>query len=271
MKLIKFIFLLGIFVITIYSFLKMILSMIHKRRNHKNSKKEDVEKFLVLMLVFLAPIFLWLLDSKNLFSKFYPNFLNITRDYDWLSFIGTYSGAIVSAILLIYITEKDRNENTNVLREAQRPYLDVNCTKMKSDFFDNESEQIIVFDHGNDHDKELKKDEYLTLCIRNNGASVAIIEINKTVVELQYQNNKNILEKQRVLLNASINRLSIKCGEEIYIKFHKKELYKNGKLLNNSQIISSKVFYKDLFNKEYLDECKLGKSLIVIHDNEKIE
>lgn len=50
---------------------------------------------------------------------------NLFREYDRLSFIGTYSGTIVSAILLIFITEKYRDENTAVLRASQRPYLDI--------------------------------------------------------------------------------------------------------------------------------------------------
>ena len=115
----------------------------------------------------------------------------------------------------------------------------------------------------------MEKDEYLTLCIKNNGASVAIIDTNKTKVKLQYK-IKDKFEENEFNLNFSINRLSIKSGEEIYIKFIKDELYKNKKLSDESKILSSTIFYKDLFNKNYYDQCELKKTLVVLHDNEEI-
>ena len=59
--------------------------------------------------------------------------------------------------------------------------------KIKSSFFKQNDSINYFFEHGNFLEKLLRKDDYLTLCIKNNGASVAIIDINRTVVELQYK------------------------------------------------------------------------------------
>ena len=231
--------------------------------------EQEQDRLKVLLSILLAPVILLFLDYYNIFSKLFPQYGNLSREYDWLSFIGTYAGTIVSSILLIFITEKDRNENTAVLRTSQRPYLDISYMKIDSNFFKEDKDNVTTFNHGKNSDKTLDKDEYLTLCIKNNGASVAIIDTNKTKVKLQYK-TKDKIEETEFNLNFSINRLSIKSGEEIYIKFVKDELYKNKKLLDESKILSSTIFYKDLFNKNYYDQCELKKTLVVLHDNEEI-
>ena len=248
---------------------KVIIPIIKDIKNYKKLNVQEKEKIKILSFIFLAPTILLYLDYFNIFSKFFPNYFNLSREYDWLSFIGTYSGTIVSAILLIFITEKDRDENTDILRASQRPYLDISYMKISEDFFKNNKDKVTVFEHGTPIKKKLKKYEYLTLCIKNNGASVAIIDTNKTKIKLQYNKNKKI-EESEIKLNFSINRLSIRNGEEIYIKFIRDELYKNGKLLEDSKIISSSVYYKDLFNKNYYDECELKNTLEVLHDNEEL-
>lgn len=248
---------------------KVIVPIIRNIKNYKKLNEQEKEKMKVLFFIFLAPVILLFLDYFNIFSKFFPKYFNLSREYDWLSFIGTYSGAIVSAILLIFITEKDRDENTAVLRASQRPYLDISYMKISKSFFEDNKDKITVFEHGKSIEKKLRKHEYLTLCIKNTGASAAIIDTNKTKIKIQYKIKEKI-EEVELTLNFSINRLSIRSGEEIYIKFIKDELYKNGKLPNDSKILSSFVYYKDLFNKNYYDECELRDTLIVLHDNEEL-
>lgn len=260
-----------VFIITIVLMIKkVIIPIIRDIKNYKKLSEQEKEKIKMLTFIFLAPIILLFLDYFNVFSKFFPKYFNLSREYDWLSFIGTYSGAIVSAILLIFITEKDRNENTAVLRASQRPYLDISYMKISEDFFKENKDKITAFEHGKPIEKRLRKHEYLTLCIKNTGASVAIIDTNKTKIRLQYRIKEKI-EEIELTFNFSINRLSIRSGEEIYIKFIKDELYKNRKLPNDSKILSSSVYYKDLFNKNYYDECELKDTLIVLHDNEELE
>lgn len=248
---------------------RVIIPLMNGIRNYKKLSEPEKEKSKVLLLIFVAPAILFFLDYYNIFSKLFPKYSNLSREYDWLSFIGTYAGTIVSSILLIFITEKDRNENTAVLRTSQRPYLDISYMKIDDKLLKENKDNITIFNHGKNSDKTLEKDEYLTLCIKNNGASVAIIDTNKTKIKLQYK-IENKIERAEFNLNFSINRLTIKSGEEIYIKFVKEELYKGKKLLNESKILSSTIFYKDLFNKNYYDQCELKNTLIVLHDNEEI-
>ena len=270
-KILIYVVLLTVAILSVVYFIKKcIIPIINGIKEYKKMDNDTREKSEMLMIILTAPIILWILDALNIFSILIPYYDNITREYDWLSFVGTYSGAIVSAILLIFITEKDRKENTKVIREAQRPYLDVCFMKIKKDFFDNKEKNAFYFDHGSTKDKKIEKDDYLTLCIKNNGASVAIIDINKTEIILEYIHSSEKVQKQ-MFLNTSITRLSIKSGEEVYIKFHNDNLYKNGKLDLESKILKSKIFYKDLFNKIYVDECELRDNLIVLRDNEQID
>ena len=270
MKLYSNIIVIILFVLTIFfMFKKVVIPIIRDIKNYRKLDEHEKQKMKALSIIFYAPAILLFLDYFNIFSIIFPKYSNLSKEYDWLSFIGTYSGAIVSAILLIFITEKDRDENTAILRTSQRPYLDITYMKISDDYFKDNNGKVTVFEHGTAIDKKLKKKEYLTLCIKNTGASVAIIDTNKTKIVLQYKKGDNI-EKQELTLNFSITRLSIRSGEEIYIKFIKDELYKNGKLLVDSKIIGSLIYYKDLFNKNYYDECELKKVLEVLHDNEEL-
>ena len=259
-----------IFLLAIYFIVKKVIIPIAKDiKNYKKMSEQEQDKLKILLLIFLAPVILLFLDYYNIFSKLFPQYENLSREYDWLSFIGTYVGTIVSSILLIFITEKDRNENTAVIRTSQRPYLDISYMKIDSKFFEENKDNVITFNHGKNSDKTLEKDEYLTLCIKNNGASVAIIDTNKTKIKLQYK-IKNEIKEDEFNLKFSINRLSIKSGEAIYVNFVRDELYKNKKLLGESKLLSSTIFYKDLFNKNYCDQCELKGTLLVLHDNEEI-
>ena len=265
------IIILGVTVIVLLCFIIIVLTrIIRDIRNYQTLTATDKMMYKTLLLIFSAPIILWWLDAYNVLSKIYPNYINISKEYDWLSFIGTYSGAIIGAILLIFITEKDRCENTRILRESQRPYLDISFMKIDKQFFKNHVSNITIFEHGKIEDKKLEKREYLTLCIKNTGASVAIIDTNRTKVKLRYLHGLEI-EECEMFLNFSINRLSLQSGDELYIKFSKNDLYRNGKLLSESKILSSQVYYKDLFNKNYLDECEMSDTLNILHDNEELK
>ena len=81
-----------------------------------------------------------------------------------------------------------------------------------------------------------------------------------------------IKETSKYGLCASLITLVFSLRSFSVIKFIKSELYDNeGYLLKNSKILSSTIYYKDLFNKNYYDECELRENLIVLHDNEKID
>ena len=251
------------------SSIKEIILGLKKYKKLSSSQKDDV---FIIIMIFAVPIILIALDYLNLFHSFFPNYFKLTRDYDWLSFVGAYSASIVSAILLIFITEKDRKANTNSIRQSQRPYLDVNYQKISAEWLNKYADEHVenVFNFGLKSDKMLKQEEYLVLCVRNNGASVAIIDTKKTYIQLSYVVDEKVALKD-CKMNFAINRYSIKSGDELYIKFSTKELYQDGKLLSTSKILKSKVYYKDLFGTHYLDECMLDESQQIIHDNEEVE
>ena len=102
----------------------------------KKQYNEEKEKSQILWMIFLVPIVIFIMDLANLGHVLFPYISNLTEKYDWLSFIGTYAGTIVSAIFLLFITKMDRKDNNEILRRSQRPYLEVNWTVLDKDFLD---------------------------------------------------------------------------------------------------------------------------------------
>ena len=77
----------------------------------KKEINEEKEKMQILWMIFIIPIIFFILDITNIGHIFFPYIDNLNSKYDWLSFIGTYSGAIVSAIFLIFITVYGISDN----------------------------------------------------------------------------------------------------------------------------------------------------------------
>lgn len=189
-------------------------------QNFKTNSREEHEKNFLLFIILFFPIVLIILDASNIFSKLFPWYFKLTRKYDLLSFIGSYISMIASSILLIFINEKERNENTNVLRQSQRPYLDISYMIIEERFFEinKNNETITDFLFGTSAEKSKKKENYLTLCIKNAGASVAIVDPNRLEVTLMYEIDGKKTTHQ-LKANFFVNRITIKSGEAMYIKF----------------------------------------------------
>lgn len=102
----------------------------------KKQYNEEKEKSQILWMIFIVPIAFFIIDLTNLGHFFFPYIDNLTEKYDWLSFIGTYAGTIVSAIFLLFITKMDRRDSNEILRKSQRPYLDVNWTALDGNFIE---------------------------------------------------------------------------------------------------------------------------------------
>lgn len=67
--------------------------------------------------------------------------------------------------------------------------------------------------------------------------------------------------------------MSLEKGKTITILFLYKELCKNRKSYK-ANITYSKIIYKDLFNKQYIDECKRNEKeeqIVIEDDNEIME
>jgi len=132
----------------------------------KKEYNEEKETSKILWMIFLVPIAFFIIDVANLGHFFFPYIDNLTEKYDWMSFIGTYAGTIVSAIFLLFITKMDRRDNNEILRTSQRPYLDVNWTILDKDFLEqninNLNRQLFIYNNfGLDGINSAK--EYLTL------------------------------------------------------------------------------------------------------------
>lgn len=243
-----------------------------------DEKKETLQ---ILWMIFIVPIAFFILDLANLGHCFFPYISNLTEKYDWLSFIGTYAGTIVSAIFLLVITKMDRRDNNEILRQSQRPYLDVNWTILKGDFVEENINNLNrqLFTYNNLFDENENAKEYLTLEIRNTGASTAIIDVNKSKFTLVYNkyiktvDGEDIFEKEtsEVKINYIVKRKSISAGESMFIVCNSNDIYnmKNEKVSNDAYINSTEIYYKDLFNYEYEDVCEyVNREIIPEKDNE---
>ena len=201
------------------------------------------------------------MDSYNLFSRFNIN-NNITKDYDWLSFIGTYVGTIISAMFLIIVTKLDRDANTDSMRESQRPNL---CTRV---YLPNNFRMTDTSIEGyiyKTNDLKNTSDNYI-IRITNSGQTVAVIDTENsyfvaTKIEKK-EDNEQIVEINKISFNKYEDRLHINSNEEANIVILNEDI---------KEIQMVYIEYIDLFNKRYKDqiEVKEGKSK-VINNNELI-
>lgn len=245
----------------------------------KNMKtKETLE---IVLGILLIPAIILLLDMWNVFEQYMPNIYNsLTEKYDMLAFLGAYLSAIISSVLLIIITTNDREENTKIIQESQRPYLDIRYPILKKEFLNQKNINNTIFYHSKHDMNKEDVEEYIALEISNEGETVAIIDINNAKIQLKYNHiqkdeDGSITESVKTYepnINSGIPRLSLGKGKMVTIVFLYKELYK-GKKLNKANISYSNIKYRDLFNKKYEDECKRDESgqQIVVKDNQKLE
>lgn len=266
-------------IITIAIVIMFVITYIRQSKLAKDNKEKEYLQ--ILMIIFFIPAFIIMLDIWDFFAKYLPTlYESFTEKYDMLSLIGTYLGALVSSILLVIITTKDREENIKNIQESQRPYLDVRYPILKKEFLNIDDRNNTIFYHSKHDMNKDDVEEYIALEISNEGETVAIIDINNTKVQIKYNfackdTDGNITEYVKIYepnINTGIPRLSLGKGKKVTIIFLYKELYKEKKL-NKSNVTYSNIKYRDLFNKKYEDECKRDEEglQIVIKDNKKIE
>lgn len=246
---------------------------------------EDKEFDQILLLIFFVPLIFFLLDALNIGRLFLPFIGNLNSNLDWLSFIGTYSGTIISALFLVVVTKKDREANNNIIRASQRPYLDVNYTIVDTNFIKeyrtNINRKIFFYDlFGQDIFNGEK--EFLALEIHNTGESTAIIDVNKSQFTVKYKRFLGIYDGEEkvedasttIVLNSIVKRKAIASGDSMFIVINSALMYNpnNWKLWNDVNITNTTIYFKDLFNCEYKDICNLEKGRIFPeYDNELIK
>lgn len=245
-------------------------------KKKKKEFNEEKEQSKVLWMIFFIPLIIFFIDAINVGHFFFPYIDNLTEKYDWLSFIGTYAGTIVSALFLLFITKMDRRENNEILRTSQRPYLEVSWTILDSEFLNKNMDKLNrnLFVYNNfGLDGIDNANDYLVLEIKNTGASVSILDVNKSNFTLEYDRyegtikGEDVFKRQviNVKLNNIIKRKSIASEESMFILFNSCEFYnhKERNVSNTTYISNTEIYYKDLFNYNYEDICKYNKGVII--------
>lgn len=252
------------------------------RKKKKFDEEKETKK--VLIIIFFVPIIIFALDAINMGRQFFPYLDNLNKEYDWLSFIGTYSGTIVSAFFLLFITRMDRRDNNEILRQSQRPYLDVNWTTLSSDFvnknINNLNRNLFIYNnYGVDSYDNAKN--HLALEIRNTGASTAIVDVNKSRFILEYNKyiktveGNDIFEKEikEIKISNIVKRKSLSAGESMYIVCNSIDIYniKDELVSKDAYIRNTEIYYKDLFNYQYEDICEyINRKVVPDKDNERV-
>lgn len=236
----------------------------------KSSESDKMLKELVLILI-IFPVAIYFMDRYNLFSFLKIN-ENISVDYDWLSFIGTYFGTFISTCFLIYVTRMDRIDSNENVRESQRPYLNTNFYIKKNKDFSSIEDEIYMI--SNSYDDEI---EIPTLKIANAGESVSIIDVEKSYVQIKYslvekiESGEQTTKEQTKKLNFDcvIKRLAIPSNKTVFICFDDED-FNIPFLIDNIEIVESYIVYKDLFCKNYVDHIKSDNGKIQVLEDNKI-
>lgn len=261
--------------ILIYKISKDVIDYIKVRKNLKESDRAIFE-FLIVM--FIAPLVIYQMDRYNLFSMFKLN-SNISTNYDWLSFIGTYISSLISTMLLIYVTRKDRIDNNENVREAQRPCL---CTKL---YLPISIEKLETSLEGYIQQTNINSNTlgYYRIIITNFGQTVAIIDTEKSYIIAKkfkdevIQVDKNMsrmetnLKEEKVYFNKYEDRLQINSNGSVEIIIEDDGMYRNIENEEKPAIKEVYIEYSDLFGKRYRDYIKIEymKTKVII-DNEMI-
>lgn len=264
---ILFVIVFSILGIIIYRIVNSIIKEIKEYRQAKGAEKAMLE-FLFVISIF--PVFLYLGDRYNLFAYFDMT-KNISIEYDWLSFIGSYFSTIVSAIFLIYITNKDREASNENVRESQRPYLYTNFETKNNEQIQSIEDEIYMISNSYDDGVEIP-----ILRITNAGESASIIDVAKSYVQIKYSTVEKIKKGKlttkeqikKLNFDCVIKRLAIPSNKTVFVCFDDED-FNIQELIYSIEITESYIEYKDLFGKSYVDFIRLNNGKIeVVTDNE---
>ncbi len=71
-----------IVIIDILIILFLLYKIVHEVKNFKQLDEEEKDIYKFLLLIFIFPTTLWLLDYYNVFSLIFPKYSNISKDFD---------------------------------------------------------------------------------------------------------------------------------------------------------------------------------------------
>ena len=276
MKFLLILFMLLPIGVVIYFIVKGIVDYLRTRKKLKDPDRAMFE-FLAIMLI--IPPILYYMDRYNIFSIFKLT-KNLTSNYDWLAFIGSYISTVSSALLLIYVTRKDREDSNENVRESQRPSL---CTRvyLPNNFriTDTSVEGYICQDSG----KPNSSSQYI-IRINNSGQTAAIIDTDKSYFRAKKYKDEvipkskqtieidTLLKEEKVFFSKYEDRLQISPNNKADIVIIDEGMHRNISSAERPCIEVVYIEYSDLFGKKYKDHIRVvdGKTK-VISDNELIQ
>ena len=258
---------------------KIIKEVIKEIKEYKESSESEQALKELVFIVIIFPILMYIFDRYDVFSL-----LKITDgisiNYDWLSFMGTYIGTIISALFLIYITRMDRKDNNENVREAQRPNL---CTKVYSPnnrWKKNSSTEDSIIQNENNTLECLNR---FFIKISNSGQTVAILDMNKSyfrahiIVEENVKKDNSFQMEYRLkevvtFFNEYEDRLHINSNREVNLIVKDTGMYINCPDVGIPKIEEVYIEYKDLFGKRYIDHIRIeADKIIVLEDNKLMQ
>lgn len=263
----------GIIGYIIYKGVTQVIKEIKEYFKERNALETDDQLIVdAVMWVILLVAITYFVDSFNWLDKLGIS-KNLTKDYDWLSFVGTIASALLSALLLIVITRKERTASNRILAKSQRPYLNIDFITQKTNAISNISNE--TYSNNNEMEEGV---EIPCLKITNVGQTAAIIDVDSSFVNVRYEVLKNLSKgkerisnkNKKIILNSVIKRISIPSEKTVYILFDDEE-FNIPLLIGKININECYIKYKDLFGYEYEDKsfCKNGKIEIEV-DNKTI-
>lgn len=228
----------------------------------KGKSKEEKNIVLTILYILFIPTCLILFDMWDYFSIWLPGvYKSFTSKYDMLSFLGTYISAIISTFFIIWITAVDRNKNTDIQIISQRPLLDVKIgiadNQIIKDYEKNNDNSVIYIANEFEIKQKEKYNNFQCIKITNKGASTAVLNTKEMEIKCKYRIKDIDGDKeQEVIFKDFTDRVIIAPNEKIFIVILESNLYEKFDLKIETNVISTHIEYKDLFNKNYVDEVE---------------
>lgn len=228
----------------------------------KGKSKEDKNIALTVLYILFIPTCLILFDMWDYFAICLPEvYKSFTSKYDILSFLGTYISAIISTFFIIWITAVDRNKNTHMQIISQRPLLDVKIgivdKQIIKEYEKNNDNSLIYIANELEIKQKEKYKNFQFVKITNKGASTAVLNSKEIEIKCKYI-IKDIdgYKEHEIIFKDFADRVIIAPNEKIYIVILESNLYEKFELKIETNVVSTHIEYKDLFNKNYVDEVE---------------
>ncbi len=238
------------------------------------SKMDPLEKGMTDVYIILSVFILIMYfgDKFNIFA-FFGITEGLTTNYDWLAFLGAIVSMFINALFVLFITIFDRRENTESIRQSQRPYLNIEFKLMDNRLVHETKYETYMISNSFANDNTIP-----TVKITNAGETVAIIDVLDSYVIIEYEMIDKIENEIPQIINKNkkisfkdvVKRLSIPSNNTINVCFDDEE-FNISMMINKVEVTKCYIRYKDLFECSYEDYSSFESTkLNVIIDNKRI-